>query len=62
MESWLGRVEHSQKVKVLTYEYENDYNRIKDCYRSSELLLLELSYKLRWFMRIREELKSKFGL
>jgi len=41
-------------VKVLSYEYENDYNRIRDCYRSSELLLLELSYKLRWFMRIRE--------
>lgn len=49
-------------MKVLTWEYEKDYNRIRDCYRSSELMLLELSYKLRWFMRIREELKNKFGL
>lgn len=25
-------------------------------------MILELSYKLRWFMRIREEIKNKFGL
>lgn len=60
--TWLAAVEQSQKTKVLSWEYEKEYSRIKDCYKSPELMILELSYKLRWFMRIREELKNKFGI
>lgn len=59
---WLSAVELSQKTKVLTWEFEKEYSRIRDCYKSRELMILELSYKLRWFMRIREEIKNKFGI
>jgi hypothetical protein len=44
----------------LHYEYENQFMKVEDCW--SDMKVLELAHRLRWFMRIREQLRSRFQL
>lgn len=45
---------------VLHYEYESKFIRVENCWR--DVKMLELAHRLRWFMRIREQLSVRFGL
>lgn len=44
----------------LHYEYESKFIKVEDCW--SDMKLLELAHRLRWFMRIREQLRTRFDL
>lgn len=60
---WMGEVKAAEENGLnFNHEYEAAYGHIVRLYETQSFRLLELTYKLKWFLRIRERIKGKFGI
>ena len=59
---WIDHVEEGLTEVNFGLKHQRLYEKVVECFKSNTLRLAELTKKMRWFLRIREQLKAKFGI
>lgn len=62
MKEWLGNIDENLGQLEFGLKYQRLYESMLESISNSTYTLLDLTKKLKWFIKIREQLRSKFNV